>query len=140
MPRTRRYSDEERCARQRAARRRYKRSVKGQEAALRDGTQGQRNLRSHLRIKFGMTEADVERLYADQSGLCACCMEPISLIVGASNIRCVDHNHMKEKGAPGFIRGLLCRPCNVGLGGFRDNVRILHLAIKYLLCSKAEVQ
>ena len=39
----------------------------------------------------------------------------------------VDHCHTTGK-----VRGLLCQSCNVGLGAFKDNVKSLQNAIKYL--------
>lgn len=61
-----------------------------------------------------------------QSGCCAVC--------GADNPRrtnvkyfAVDHDH-----ATGKPRGLICSPCNVGIGMLQDSVEILHQAIDYL--------
>ena len=42
-------------------------------------------------------------------------------------IFCVDHDHKTNK-----IRGLLCNSCNRGLGYFRDDIRMVRKAAKYL--------
>lgn len=41
----------------------------------------------------------------------------------------IDHNHSTDVTD---IRGLLCNACNLGLGIFKDNVRVLEKAAKYL--------
>lgn len=49
------------------------------------------------------------------------------VICGAADGLAVDHCH-----TTGEIRGVLCRPCNLGLGYFRDDPERLLGAIKYL--------
>lgn len=77
-------------------------------------------------------------MYEDQGGLCACCMREISIIPqprdagSRADYRCVDHDHAKQKGEPGFIRGLLCLHCNALLGLAKENVETLRLAMAYL--------
>jgi hypothetical protein len=40
---------------------------------------------------------------------------------------CIDHCHTTGK-----VRGLLCNSCNVGLGCFKDDIKLLDKAKKYL--------
>jgi len=70
---------------------------------------------------YGLTPQDVERMFADQAGLCAACMDEISLVIGAENYRHIDHDHAKQKGEPGYIRGLLCKKCNAAAGLLKDS-------------------
>ena len=55
-----------------------------------------------------------------QRGECAICRDKATLLV--------DHEHSEL----GLCRGLLCEPCNFGLGWFRDRVGALGAAITYL--------
>jgi hypothetical protein len=80
---------------------------------------------SHLIKKFGITLAESERLLAEQGGVCAICRGPISDVRGYSPH--VDHDHVSGK-----VRGILCMPCNSGLGAFRDDPNRLLAAIEYL--------
>jgi hypothetical protein len=78
-----------------------------------------------LRRLFGISIKDYDKMFDNQKGLCAICLrkEP------ASHVRtlAVDHCHIT-----GRIRGLLCTPCNQGIGHLKDNIEILEKAIKYL--------
>lgn len=74
-----------------------------------------------LRAQYGISVQDYERMYEAQAGRCGICGEVPERIV-------VDHCH-----ATGVVRGLLCSPCNVALGGFRDRVDLLDAAKAYLL-------
>jgi len=62
--------------------------------------------------KYGLTQADFERMWNAQNGQCAICREPFKDQLRA----CVDHDH-----ATGFVRDLLCRPCNVDLAVVDDD-------------------
>ncbi len=82
----------------------------------------------HLRVRYGMTPSDYERMLAAQGGACAICRSTDSGHSASKKRRfLVDHDH--DTGAP---RGLLCHRCNVGLGMFRDTPEHLDSAIKYL--------
>lgn len=66
-----------------------------------------------------------KKLWLLQDKLCPICFEELDL-----KTCCLDHNHRT-----GFIRGVLCKDCNVGLGCFDDNKHILREAIKYITSS-----
>ncbi|MGN9840310.1 endonuclease VII domain-containing protein [Nonomuraea sp. H19] len=75
--------------------------------------------RNHrLRLRYGITEDDVERMLARQGGLCAFCRA----VPGAF----ADHRHQT-----GQVRGVLCVNCDNGLGHFGDNTVLLELAARY---------
>lgn len=72
-----------------------------------------------LRTKYGITLAEFEELVSFQNGKCAICRVRPAVHV--------DHCHVSGK-----TRGVLCEPCNGGLGLFRDDERIIARAIEYL--------
>lgn len=76
-----------------------------------------------LRTKYGLSPEDYSGMVEEQAGRCAICggsPAPQKRLV-------VDHCH-----ASGAVRGLLCGPCNSGLGQFHDNQDRLRAAISYL--------
>jgi hypothetical protein len=58
----------------------------------------------------------------EHGDLCAICRQP-----SVGQRLSIDHCH-----ETGIVRGLLCSPCNLGLGSFRDSVERLESAIRYL--------
>jgi hypothetical protein len=84
-----------------------------------------------LRDKYGLSESAYIALLEVQQNRCKIC--GISLIPIApygkrsGSTACVDHDH-----ATGRVRGLLCGPCNMGLGHFGDDIVRLGRAIIYL--------
>jgi hypothetical protein len=77
--------------------------------------------RSWLKVKYGLTEEDYQKLFRKQRGRCCICQKRLG------SRTAVDHDH-----ETGFVRGLLCLRCNTGLGLFEDNIRLLAAAIVYL--------
>lgn len=74
--------------------------------------------RSRLKLMYGLTPEDYDRLCAEQGGKCKICKRVERLVV--------DH---KIKGKH---RGLLCNRCNVGIGFFKESIPALEGAISYL--------
>jgi hypothetical protein len=68
---------------------------------------------------FGLTPEDLDALIASQGGVCAICRD--------AEPEHIDHDHES-----GQIRGVLCGPCNMGLGLFKDQPVRLRAAAAYL--------
>lgn len=84
--------------------------------------------RKKLMKRYGLTPETYDALLASQGGVCAICGGPPRGKSGILGVNYhIDHDH--ESGA---VRGLLCGPCNAGLGSFKDNVARLADAISYL--------
>lgn len=80
---------------------------------------------SYLKHNYGITLDEFEQRLAEQGAVCAICGS-IEVSEGRSRLS-VDHCH-----ATGKVRGLLCSPCNKGLGSFRDKPELLRIAATYL--------
>lgn len=70
--------------------------------------------------RYGITVSERDRLYREQSGLCAICGKPYSILS-------VDHDHKT-----GLVRGLLCKRCNSGIGMLGDDLAGVEKAFLYL--------
>ena len=77
-----------------------------------------------LKRRFGITLEEYNKMYADQHGKCLICDATESAL---NHRLAIDHCHTTGK-----IRGLLCKSCNVALGGFKENIENLKRAIEYL--------
>jgi hypothetical protein len=87
-----------------------------------------------LRTQYGLDQASFDSIFAAQGHGCAICgrAEPRS-----TNWH-VDHDHAccPPKGSCGkCVRGILCGPCNRGLGYFGDDESRLVAAAEYLRMS-----
>lgn len=78
-----------------------------------------------LHTKYGITTVEFNALLTAQGGCCAICK---GTTPGGQGEWHVDHDH-----ASGKVRGLLCAPCNLSLGGFKDSPDLLRAALAYLL-------
>lgn len=80
---------------------------------------------SNIRRTFGLSREAYDEMLKKQGGKCAICR--MHETCTRNNFLSVDHCHETKR-----VRGLLCMRCNRANGLFRDNVKILKAAIKYL--------
>ena len=86
-----------------------------------------RRNRDRVVSKYGLTSKQYTEMLGVQNYVCAICKTPHMDENGKRLV--IDHNHLLENGA---VRGLLCSPCNLGLGQFKDSPAVLRAAAKYL--------
>lgn len=73
--------------------------------------------------KYGISPEQYLSLYKQQEGKCKIC---------GAELPDGEYLHVDHDKETGEVRGLLCRNCNLGLGNFKDNPKILEKAIEYL--------
>jgi len=74
---------------------------------------------------YGISLAEYDSIFSAQNGGCAIC--------GCDLPQYGRHTHLDHKhDANQKIRGILCRGCNLGLGGFKDSPILLDAAKAYL--------
>jgi hypothetical protein len=74
--------------------------------------------------RYGLTQEQYGALLLRQDGCCAICKSPEPKGRGRWH---VDHDHKT-----GAVRALLCTGCNLGVGHFRDDPKLLRAAADYL--------
>lgn len=79
---------------------------------------------NRIKRKYGVTKEQYLKMMEDQKGVCAICK---GLNLTTRKRLVVDHCHKTGK-----VRGLLCDPCNKGIGLLRDSDGIAHQAQIYL--------
>jgi len=77
-----------------------------------------------LKRQFGITKSEWDEMLISQGSCCAICERAES---GGKRGWNTDHCH-----ETGIVRGILCNSCNVALGHFKDDIKILYRAIVYL--------
>ena len=73
-----------------------------------------------LRENYGISLDDYDSMVMEQNNKCKICLDVMKR-------PCVDHCHVT-----GDVRGLLCRPCNSGIGQLKDDPEILRIGANYI--------
>lgn len=80
---------------------------------------------NHMLRTYNLTEDQYKTMLLEQSNQCSICGSTGS---GSEKNRfVVDHCHTTGK-----VRGLLCWPCNVGIGMFKERLDLLEKVVNYL--------
>jgi len=80
--------------------------------------------------RYKITIPERDKMLSDQGGLCLICSRPINFdrTAGSKDTTAnIDHCH-----STGKVRGILCWPCNVGIGKLQDNPKYLRIAAEYI--------
>jgi predicted metal-dependent hydrolase len=116
-----------------AATRKYRQSEKGQTTESKNRQRYYEENKEeilqkalHARLQtLGISVEEYMTLLKKQKGVCGICRKaPVKRRLA------VDHCHQT-----GRVRGLLCGPCNTGLGLLGDNAKGVKMALSYLACS-----
>lgn len=102
----------------------YRRNRDSQAARMRE---------NRIKRQYGLSMQDYADLFASQQGQCSIC-HTTDPGMGQQTLA-VDHDH-----DTGEVRGLLCHPCNTGIGLLGDNVARLQAAAEYLGRSPCRTQ
>lgn len=81
-----------------------------------------------LKKEYNLSLEEYRQINENQNGKCAIC--------GCN----LENSHLDHDHVTGIVRGILCPPCNLGLGHFRDNPEFLVSAAEYIIKSKRNVK
>ena len=81
----------------------------------------------HARWRYGVERGTYAKMFEAQDGKCAIC--------GTTDTGKMSRFHIDHCHDTGIVRGLLCGPCNTGIGQLKHDPEILRAAIKYLISS-----
>ena len=87
-------------------------------------------LEHYYQSKYGISYSEYEQMVITCGNKCQICNQEEKIIDkrrGKLKRLAVDHCHETGK-----VRGLLCFQCNRAIGGFKDDIKLLESAIKYL--------
>lgn len=87
---------------------------------------GQQSLFRKRLKRYNLSESEFFSMVEACNGKCGICMD--------RDFEAIDHDH-----ETGQVRGLLCKQCNMALGGFRDSIESLEAAITYLKKSQENI-
>lgn len=87
--------------------------------------------------KYGLSDSQVAWMEEQSGGGCELC--PCVPSGGRYDKLNIDHDHEKEPGDPGFVRGLVCSHCNTKLGVLDDHA-FFAAATAYLASAPAKAQ
>lgn len=82
-----------------------------------------------IKFNYNVTQEEATNLYKRSFGICNICKmsETSKGNNGKISLLSIDHDHKTGK-----VRGVVCRNCNHGLGDFKESIKNLKSAIKYL--------
>jgi hypothetical protein len=93
-----------------------------------------------MRKKYGLTQADYDKMLSDQNGRCKICGSTGAASSETSRrlyktdkspTLIIDHDHVTGK-----VRGLLCRLCNTAIAYLKDDLQNFRNAMAYVENSK----
>jgi hypothetical protein len=86
-----------------------------------------------LKRRYGISLVQLNQLWENQKGYCACCGQKMKRGGQESLSGCVDHDHTTGK-----VREILCTGCNIALAHLGENPARCELAAAYLRKHKAQ--